>query len=158
MDAACIAAEGDHSRLKLPASGLELLELVLESHGRKIENREFIEHLLAGVLEHLEEIRALEGGAIVDGASCKVDYTASALTSKKIMGATNTSIRAQILFTGKNIADDTPVIINCWEGLFTPDSAFDLLADDFGEITLTGKLKTPVGKTSPFEVEFLDLA
>ena len=36
-----------------------ILEHVLESHGRKIENREFIEHLLAGVLEHLEEIRAV---------------------------------------------------------------------------------------------------
>lgn len=104
------------------------------------------------------QIRALAGGAITEGQSVKVDYTAGAMTSKKIMGATQTSIRAKILFTGKNIADDTPVILTCWEGVFTPDSAFDLLADDFGEVTLQGKLKTPLGKTSPFEVEFLDLA
>ena len=104
------------------------------------------------------QVRALVGGAITEGQVCKVDYLASAMTSKKIMGATQTSIRAQILFTGKNIADDTPVILNCWEGVFTPDSAFDLLANDFGEISLKGKLKTPLGKTSPFEVEFLDLA
>lgn len=104
------------------------------------------------------QIRALKGGAITEGQSCKVDYTAGAMTSKKIMGATQTSVRAKILFTGKNIADDTPVVLTCWEGVFTPDNAFDLLADDFGEVTLKGKLKTPLGKTSPFEVEFLDLA
>lgn len=103
------------------------------------------------------QIRAIAGGAIADLASCKVNYLASAFTSKKIMGSTQTSVRAKILFTGKNIADDTPIIMTCWEGVFTPDSAFDLLANDFGEITLKGKLKTPVGKTSPFEVEFLDL-
>ena len=102
-------------------------------------------------------IRALEGGAITDGQSCKVDFVANAFTSKKIMGATQTSIRAEILFTGKNMADDTPVLLTCWEGVFTPDSAFDLLANDFGEVTLKGKLKTPVGKTSPFEVDLLHL-
>lgn len=103
-------------------------------------------------------VRALEGGAITNAQSCKVDYTAGAMTSKKILGATQTSIRAKILFTGKNLADETPVLVTCWEGVFTPDSAFDLLADDFGEITLTGKLKIPAGKTSPFELDFLDLA
>lgn len=104
------------------------------------------------------QVRALAGGAITELQSCKVDYSAAAMTSKKIMGATQTSIRAKILFTGKNIADDTPVLLTCWEGVFTPDSAFDLLANDFGEVTLKGKLKTPAGKTSPFEVDFLDLA
>lgn len=104
------------------------------------------------------QIRALAGGAITELQSCKVDYTAGAMTSKKIMGATQTSIRAKILFTGKNMADDTPVLLTCWEGVFTPDNAFDLLANDFGEVTLKGKLKTPVGKTSPFEVDFLALA
>lgn len=104
------------------------------------------------------QVRALAGGAITEAQSCKVDYTAAAMTSKKIMGATKTSIRAKILFTGKNMADDTPALLTCWEGVFTPDNAFDLLANDFGEVTLKGKLKTPVGKTSPFEVDFLTLA
>lgn len=104
------------------------------------------------------QVRALAGGAITELQSCKADYTANAFTSKKIMGATQTSIRAKILFTGKNMADDTPCLVTVWEGVFTPDSAFDLLADDFGEVTLKGKLKTPVGKTSPFEVDFLALA
>lgn len=103
-------------------------------------------------------VRALEGGAITDLQSCKVTYTAGAMTSKKIMGATQTSIRAKILFDGKNMADETPVLLTCWEGIFTPDSAFDLLADDFGEVTLTGKLKVPLGKTSSFEVDFLQIA
>ena len=101
------------------------------------------------------QLRAIKGGAITDGQSVKVDYSALAMAGKKIMGATKTSIRAKILFTGKNIADDAPVLLTAWEGIFSPDSAFDLLADDFGEITLKGQLKTPVGKTSPFEVDFI---
>lgn len=104
------------------------------------------------------QIRAIEGCAITEGEACKFGYSALALTSKKIMGATQSSIRAKILFTGKNMADDTPVLLTVWEGVFTPESAFDLLANDFGEITLKGKLKTPLGKTSPFEVEFLTVA
>lgn len=104
------------------------------------------------------QIRAIAGGAITEGQSCKLDYSAAAYTSKKIMGATQNSIRARILFNGKNMADNTPVLLTAWEGLFSPESAFDLLANDFGEVTLKGQLKTPVGKTSPFEVEFLDIA
>lgn len=41
-----------------PGDVQAILNHVLDSHGRKIENLEFINHLLAGVLEHLEEIRA----------------------------------------------------------------------------------------------------
>lgn len=103
------------------------------------------------------QIRALVGGVITDLQSCKVDYTANAFTSKKIMGGTQPDLRAKILFSGKNLADDTPVLITCWEGMFTPDAAFDLLADKFGEVNLKGRLKTPLGKASPFEVEFLSL-
>lgn len=101
------------------------------------------------------QIRAIKGGAIADGESVKVDYTAQAMTSKKIMGSTQSSIRARILFTGKNMADDTNVLLTAWEGVFTPEGAFDLLANDFGEVTLKGQLKTPAGKTSPYEVDFI---
>lgn len=101
------------------------------------------------------QIRAIKGGAITDGQSVKVDYTAQAMTSKKIMGSTQSSIRARILFTGKNMADDTDVLLTAWEGVFTPEGAFDLLANDFGEVTLKGQLKTPVGKASPYEVDFI---
>lgn len=104
------------------------------------------------------QVRAIAGGAITELESCKIDYTANAFTSQKIMGATQTSIRAKVLFTGKNLADDKPVLVTVWEGVFTPESPFDMLADDFGEISLKGKLKTPVGKTSPIEVDELTLA
>lgn len=104
------------------------------------------------------QIRAIAGGPITEGQTCHLDYTAGAMTSKKIMGSTQASIRAKILFTGINMADDTNVLLTAWEGVFTPENAFDLLADNFGEVTLKGKLKIPVGKTSPYEVDFLDLA
>jgi hypothetical protein len=63
-----------------------------------------------------------------------------------------------VRFDGKNLADDAPMIVTCHEAIFTPDSAFDALADDFGEISLSGKLKTPPGAQSAFVVEFPVLA
>ncbi|MBE2261576.1 MAG: hypothetical protein IAE92_02470 [Burkholderiaceae bacterium] len=105
----------------------------------------------------LGEIKALAEGAIADAQALKVNYTAQAYTGTKILGNTQTSIRAVIRFDGVNLADGKPVILTAWEGVFTPDSAFDMLADDFGEVQLKGRLKTPAGKASPFEVEFLTL-
>ena len=106
----------------------------------------------------LGEILALEGGAITDGQSLKVDYTANAITGKTILGAKNAQLRAMVRFDGKNLADDAPMLIECWEAVFTPDSAFDALADDFAEISLSGKLKTPQLKDSAFVVEFPEMA
>jgi len=36
--------------------------------------------------------------------------------------------------------------------VISSSAAFDFMADKFNEIPLTGRLKTPVGKTEPFEV------
>lgn len=100
-------------------------------------------------------VRALEGGAITNLQSCKVDYTAVAMTSKKIMGSTKTGVRVSVLFTGKNLVDDANVLCTCHEVFLTPQNAFDLLADDFGTITVSGSLSVPLGKDSPYELDFL---
>jgi len=36
------------------------------------------------------------------------------------------------------------------------DSAFDFLGNDFGNVSLKGKLKTPVGKGEPYTVTVQD--
>ena len=98
-------------------------------------------------------IRAITGGAIADAASLKVDYTYNAITGTKIAGATQTQVRAQFKMDGINFADQLPVIVDVYEAVLTPDSAFDFLQNDFASIELKGRLKTPAGKTEPFQVE-----
>ena len=98
-------------------------------------------------------VRAIPGGAIADAASLKVDYAYNAISGTAIAGGTQTQIRAQFKLDGVNFADQLPVIVDVWEAVLTPDSAFDFLQNDFAEIALKGRLKTPAGKTEPFTVE-----
>lgn len=98
-------------------------------------------------------LKVLSTGAILDAASLKVSGTYGAITSTKISGATNTDIRAKIIFDGKNQADGLPVVVTVWEAIIAADSAFDFLASDFNTVNLPGTMKTPTGKTEPFVVE-----
>ena len=98
-------------------------------------------------------LKALVGGAIVDAASVKITSTYAAIASTKISGATNTNIRAKLIFDGKNQADGLPVIVTVWEAIIAADSAFDFLGNDFNTVNLPGTMKTPTGKTEPFVVE-----
>lgn len=98
-------------------------------------------------------IRAITGGAIADAASLKVDYTYNAISGTVVAGGTQTQVRAQFKLDGVNFADQLPVIVDVWEAVLTPDSAFDFLQNDFAEVALKGRLKTPAGKTEPFKVE-----
>lgn len=97
-------------------------------------------------------IKALIGGAITDGQSLKVDYTAGAVSGTRIRGATNAQLRAKILFDGINQADGAPAVVECYSAVISSSSAFDFLSDKFNEIPLAGRLTVPTGKTEPFEI------
>jgi len=101
-------------------------------------------------------LRILAAGAIADAASLKVDYTYNAISGTKVSGGTQTQVRAQFKLDGVNFADQLPVVVDVWEAVLTPDSAFDFLQNDFAEIALKGRLKTPAGKSEPFTVELRD--
>ena len=98
-------------------------------------------------------LRAIDGGAITDASSLKVDFTYNAISGTSIAGGTQTQVRAQFKLDGVNFADQLPVIVDVWEAILTPDSAFDFLQNDFAEIALKGRLKTPAGKTEPFTAQ-----
>lgn len=101
-------------------------------------------------------LKVLSTGAIADAASLKVDFTHNAITGTAISGATQTQVRAKFKLDGVNFADQLPVIVDVYEGILTPDNAFDFLQNDFAEISLKGRLKTPAGKSEPFRVELRD--
>lgn len=103
-------------------------------------------------------IKALTSGSIAADESLKVDGTYNAISGTKVAGATQSQVRAKFKLDGINFADQLPVIVDVWEAVMTPDNAFDFLQDDFAEIALKGRLKTPTGKTEPFQVELRDAA
>lgn len=103
-------------------------------------------------------IKILTASAIADNASLLASGAYGAASGTVISGATQTEVRAKIFFDGKNQADGSKCLVTVWEAIVAADSAFDFLADDFGTVSLTGSMKTPVGKTEPFIVELQPVA
>lgn len=103
-------------------------------------------------------IQVTTAGSIGTTETIHVDFTYNAITGTSIAGATQSQVRGRYLLDGKNFADELPCIVTVWEAVLTPDQAFDFLQDDFAEVSLTGRLKTPSGKTEPFVVELHDSA
>jgi hypothetical protein len=101
-------------------------------------------------------IRVLPTSAIALDAVLHVTGGYEAATGVVIAGSTRTEVRAEIVFDGINQADGTQATVEIWEAVLSADSAFDFLADDFGNVSLTGNLKTPAGKASPYEVTIQD--
>lgn len=101
-------------------------------------------------------LMALEGGAIDLNDHVFVTVAYAGATGNLVKGSTRTEVRAEIIFDGINQADGTQCTVTIWEAVLSPDSEFDFLADEFGTVNLTGRLKTPVGKDAPYEVLIQD--
>ncbi|AXY83370.1 hypothetical protein [Acidovorax phage ACPWH] len=97
-------------------------------------------------------VMALPDGAITANSSVFVTGAYAGAAGTVIKGSTRTEVRAEIIFDGINQADGTQCTVTIHEAVLSPDSEFDLLADDFGVVNLTGTLKTPLGKDAPYEV------
>lgn len=101
-------------------------------------------------------VKALSTGEIYDGEPLKVSSSYAAITGSEIKGGTQAQIRAKFKLDGKNFADDLPCIVTVHEAVIAADSAFDFLGDDFGTVSLPGRMKTPTGYTEPFTVALRD--
>lgn len=97
-------------------------------------------------------IKALPGGAIADNASLEVTSTYGALSGTEIRGMTDASLRCRFKLDGKNFVDSAAVIVTVHEAVIAADAAFNFLADDFGSVSLPGRMKTPTGYNEPFTV------
>lgn len=103
-------------------------------------------------------IKILPASAIAVSAVIKVTGAYGLVEGTLIRGATNSQIRAKFRLDGVNQADQLPVIVDVLEAIISADSAFDFLSNDFANISMTGRLKTPVGETAPFKVQLLNAA
>lgn len=92
--------------------------------------------------------------AMPAGLPLLADYTYNAISGTRVRGAVQPQLRAAVKLDGKNFADGLPVIVEVHEAVLSPDAEFDFLADDWNEVTLQGRLKTPLGKAEPFTVDF----
>lgn len=98
-------------------------------------------------------IKILEGSAIADAASLKVDFTHAAVAGTRISGGTSAEVRARFKLDGVNLADGLPCIVTVHEAVISAASALDFLSSDFATVEMPGRLKTPVGKSEPFTVD-----
>ena len=93
------------------------------------------------------------GSTITDGQPLKIDYSYGSMTCNKVAGGTNSSIIVRILFDGVNQADQSKAVVNVFEGVLSPTSGVDFLADDFAKLELAGIANVPTGGTAAYEVE-----
>lgn len=103
-------------------------------------------------------VRILPASAIAKDDVVEVTGSYSAVGGTQINGAVNSQIRARFFLDGINWADQQSVHVDVYEAVIAATSAFDFLSENFASIALPGKLKTPVGKTQPFDVKLLDAA
>lgn len=94
---------------------------------------------------------AVSGASASAGLPLLVDFAHAATSGWSIQAGTQSSLRAWILFDGKNQESGEDIECEIWEAVLTPDAGFDFLADDWNEVPLTGTLVKPAGKTAPFE-------
>lgn len=98
-------------------------------------------------------VKFLSTGAVVAGDDPKITSTYGTTVGTRIAGGTQSELRAEFVLDGINLADRLPCIVRVHEGVIAADAAFDFLGDDFGTVSLPGKMKTPTGGTEPFTVD-----
>ena len=98
-------------------------------------------------------VEILSGGAITEAQSLKIDYAWNATSGNLIKGGTKPLIRAKFVLDGLNLNTGKNEVITVWEAAMTSDAEIDFMSDDFISPSFTGRMVTPTGKDSPFEIE-----
>jgi hypothetical protein len=98
-------------------------------------------------------IKVLSTSSLVQAADIiKVSGSYKAMAGDEIKAMTNAQLRVRFKLVGKNFADDLPYTVTVYEAVIAADAAFDFLQDEFGTVSLPGRMKTPAGFTEPASV------
>lgn len=98
-------------------------------------------------------LEILAGGAITEAQALKVTYDYAAVSSVKILGATVPQVKAALMLDGRNLMSGKNTTINIWDVTLTADGEVDFMSDDPIEVQMKGRMSTPAGKSSPFEID-----
>ncbi len=98
-------------------------------------------------------LKVLSTGTISDGDELNISGNKEAATGSKITGATSPSINVGLYLDGKNYIDGGDIKLRVWQAQIRAEGDFDLLAEGgFPELSFTGTMITPTGKSWPFEL------
>lgn len=90
--------------------------------------------------------------AALDGDVLHVSGNKAAASGSKITGATSPIVNVGLYLDGKNYIGGGDVKLRVWQAQIRGEGDFDLLAQGgFPELSFTGTMITPNGKTWPFE-------
>jgi hypothetical protein len=103
-------------------------------------------------------IKALSTGDISANEVLHIDGTSFAVSGTKVVAGTNQVLRGAFLLDGKNLADDSPIIVTVPYGVVSPNSPIDFLADDFTNVSFNGRPVKLPGAETAWYVEQLTLA
>ena len=95
-------------------------------------------------------IKTVKTGSIADLDTLHVSYSYGTLTSKQIIAATNTEVRAYVRLEGKNLANQKYVSITVPEAVLTPSGELDIAGKAFIKFGLSGSIVTQTGQSGPF--------
>lgn len=100
-------------------------------------------------------IRPLAGGLFAAGQHVKVSSAYGAYSGSSINGGTTPDLRVSFVLDGRNLADGSLVKVEVYEAIVAPSAAIEFLSGQFIGVPLAGRMKTPLGKTAPFNVRLL---
>lgn len=98
-------------------------------------------------------IRAMNDAAAV---AVTVDYDTLAAKGNRVLGATEISKKRQVIMDGVNLVTGNPAAVTVFAATFSATQAMDLMSREFVSGTLEGTMITPEGKTSPYEIDFVE--
>jgi len=98
-------------------------------------------------------IKVLSTGTIGDGDTLHISGDTLAKTGSKITAGTRSVVNVALRLDGKNLATGGNVLVTVWQAQLRSETEFDFMGEDFPEVTLTGTLITPTGKTWPFHIQ-----
>lgn len=135
--------------VKLPHRAVSALTIEPTGGGTPyILNTDYLVDLVGGL------VKVTEGGAIATG-NVELNYTAAALTGKKVNAGTRASIRVRIEGEGVNRTNGKPVHVVIPKASLSASGTLDLVGDDFLVTELSGTALKLTGR-APVEVTYLD--
>lgn len=99
-------------------------------------------------------LEILATGAITDAQSLKVDFSYGAIAGTKVKGSTLAQFKSELMLDGINKVDGTAARITIWDATLTADGEIDFMSDKLVELSMKGRMATPTGKDSPFEIDY----
>jgi len=97
-------------------------------------------------------VKILADGNITEGQALDVVYDYAAITGTKMEGGGNPTIKGRLKMDGENLATGERIELDIYEAQIVPTGGVDFMSEDFVNIPLEGRIITPTGNTTGYDV------